>query len=122
MLRPAPRRFASATSAERSATAVMAPSASTNMDFMSSPGDALTEFLIHVSGMQCNDAGRLAVVINAIEAGVRHHRLQCLLIGMHPNRFGPITITPFVVRDSFAEAGQHVVAVPIIRRPEELLH
>src|SRR5436309_11484389 len=117
-LRPAPNRLASATSAERSATAVMAPIASTNNDFMISPGDAPAEFLIHASNMEGDNARRKVVVIDAIETGFHHRRLQCVLVGMNTNRLREVTVTCLVVRDPFAQARQHIEAVPIIRRGE----
>src|SRR5207237_7251192 len=83
-LRPAPNRLASATSVETSATAVVTAIASTNNDFMRSPGDC---FLMHTSNMEGDNARRKVVVIDAIEACIRHHRLERLLVGMDANRF-----------------------------------
>jgi len=54
--------------------------------------------------MQRHDAGAEIEVFDPLEARLLEQRLQLLLVGMHTDGFGKITITFAVISDQFAEA------------------
>src|SRR5487761_2772997 len=54
------------------------------------------------SGVQRDGSGREIVVIDAIEAGMLHHRLQLLLVRVDADRFREVAVARLVVGDDAA--------------------
>ena len=66
--------------------------------------------------MQRDDAHGEIVKTAALVSGVLHHLKQCVLIRVHPNGLGEISIAIFIVGDKLAEEWQHLERVGVINR------
>src|SRR5882672_4074975 len=67
-----------------------------------------------VTPMQSDDARTQVEILDLFEARPLQHALQALLVGLHADRFGEITIGRFVARYGLAKPGKHLERVPVV--------
>src|SRR5260221_13478397 len=64
--------------------------------------------------VQVNDAGAEVEVFDLLESRVFQHALQALLVGVHADGFGEITIVRFVACYRPAQPGKNLERVPVV--------
>src|SRR5260370_40031247 len=67
-----------------------------------------------VTPMQSDDARTQIEIFDLLEPRPFQHALHALLVGVHADRFGEITIGRLVARHRLAQPGKHLERVPVV--------
>jgi len=72
--------------------------------------------------MQCGDAASEIEILDSLQAGILHHRLERLLVRVHAYRLGEIAIAVSIIRDLVAQPGQDFKRVDVLRFLQQRRH